>query len=735
MLPGEHQRPPEPDQMLPGAEAGRSVKSAPVDTRGFAEAGGQTDGNRMKTIADRYAYDERQPARCGGMAQVVRAMDVLEGRTVAIKFVEDDPALRLAFDRESKALRSLRHPNVVDLIDGGRDPDTDRLYLVLEWLDRDLERYLSGQPLAGWDDFFERVGRPILAALQCALGQGWIHRDLKPSNVLVNDSGDLKVSDFGISRLIREPRLGQTLQDRRSEPYAPPESDSGVHETTRDVYSFAVLALRCLGEEELLTRACVVRALSSNDADLPHDVLAVFERCLSDTPAERPENASVLSDDLEKIYSQRATGWERRSCYVQLSPSARRGFQKLMPKLRDREVSARIVEELNDAIGFRLRAADDSPTKRLQVRALGQLFEISLELDPQFHGCLLVAHVRFRTPSDLDLDGESSWSHAGLRFSESRPQDPEAALKALRSFLGELEQNEARLKELQLRAEDDRLMKDWRKLLAAREQISQGAVRPIRFSNLSIEGSRLHLTVHDTPPPEILDQAMIIPLQDRTSISGIVEDVLAGEVVLFVDRLGGEPLPRTGELRVDNRAARAALSREMAALDAVRSRRSVRGDLRDLLTYPNRCTPPTKSRVDALRQELDADQSHALESALASKDIFVLEGPPGTGKTRVIAELILQLCSASKKVLLCSQTHVALDNALERAHSLDPELRLVRVGHRDDSRVAPASQRFLLHNLARQWAGRAGTRSEAFIIQWAKEQALDPGQVTLGIAV
>ena len=63
---------------------------------------------------------------------------------------------------------------------------------------------------------------------------------------------------------------------------------------------------------------------------------------------------------------------------------------------------------------------------------------------------------------------------------------------------------------------------------------------------------------------------------------------------------------------------------------------------------------------------LDSYQKRAICEALATRSIFLIQGPPGTGKTQVISELVYQLNKKNKKVLLSSQTHVAIDNALER---------------------------------------------------------------------
>ena len=65
------------------------------------------------------------------------------------------------------------------------------------------------------------------------------------------------------------------------------------------------------------------------------------------------------------------------------------------------------------------------------------------------------------------------------------------------------------------------------------------------------------------------------------------------------------------------------------------------------------------------------EQQRFVQAALGTPDLAILEGPPGSGKTTVICELILQLAAQGKRVLLCASTHVAVDNVLERLLASD----------------------------------------------------------------
>ena len=154
----------------------------------------------MHVLNERYVLVENEKPRTGGMAEVHRAFDVVNGQPVAIKFFKTEiEAGRLhveAYSRECRALQRLDHPNIVRVLDVGTDDESGRRFLVLEWLETSLVQHVAAQPLPGWDTFYEDIGRPILDGLVYAYSRDVLHRDLKPHNVLFSADGVIKVVDF-----------------------------------------------------------------------------------------------------------------------------------------------------------------------------------------------------------------------------------------------------------------------------------------------------------------------------------------------------------------------------------------------------------------------------------------------------------------------------------------------------------------------------------------------------------
>ena len=174
-------------------------------------------------------------------------------------------------------------------------------------------------------------------------------------------------------------------------------------------------------------------------------------------------------------------------------------------------------------------------------------------------------------------------------------------------------------------------------------------------------------------------------------LRGTVEDVQGNDIVLYIDRTSSDKLPYTGRLTIDIWAAKEALSIQRPALDAVRFDRAVRADLRRLLIHPEVSAPPGDiGAVEFIQPGLDDAKRAAVAKGLGTQDILLVQGPPGTGKTTFITELILQTLSGNSnaRILLTSQTHVALDNAVERLCKIDANIRIVRIGSVDNVRIS-----------------------------------------------
>ena len=163
-----------------------------------------TDPFVGQVLENRYQVDELI-AR-GGMANVYRATDLKLGRTVALKILAgslaNDPSFVERFMHEAKASAALMHPNVVAVHDQGLALGFP--FLVMEYVPgKTIREVLAAHgPFASAHAL--EIMKSVLAGLAAAHDAGFVHRDIKPENVLITNDGQIKVTDFGLARVIAD---------------------------------------------------------------------------------------------------------------------------------------------------------------------------------------------------------------------------------------------------------------------------------------------------------------------------------------------------------------------------------------------------------------------------------------------------------------------------------------------------------------------------------------------------
>lgn len=264
-----------------------------------------------KRVEGRYEITEL--IGVGGMANVYKAVDVLDKKSVAIKilreeFYENEEFLR-RFKNESKAIAMLSHPNIVKVYDVCFSRGMQMI--VMEYLDGiTLKEYMQQQPALGWKEATHFV-RQILQALSHAHSRGVVHRDMKPQNVMLLPDGTLKLADFGIARFARSE--AKTLTDKAigSVHYISPEQarGEGIDQRT-DIYSVGVMLFEMLtGELPFDADSPVSVALKQIQldapsmrkikADIPHMLEEITAKAMQKNPDLRYQTAQEMLSDVE----------------------------------------------------------------------------------------------------------------------------------------------------------------------------------------------------------------------------------------------------------------------------------------------------------------------------------------------------------------------------------------------------------------------------------------------------
>ena len=251
----------------------------------------------MELAQGRYRLIRRLGA--GGTGTVYGAADTLLGRTVAIK------ALHPSFDgamlrREGQSLAQLNHPGVVSLYD--LIEEDGRPYLVMEYVDGcDLGQWLSERTSLDTESALSLFAR-IALIVAAAHRDGIVHCDLKPSNVLLSSSGEIKLSDFTLSRLVGP---GDTSGSRGgSDGYTAPEVLTGAAiDSGADIYGLGAILRRLTASisegdrRSAQIQAAVARALSAERAERFPTVEAMLAALpLPEHDVTRVAGRSIISD-------------------------------------------------------------------------------------------------------------------------------------------------------------------------------------------------------------------------------------------------------------------------------------------------------------------------------------------------------------------------------------------------------------------------------------------------------
>ncbi len=188
-------------------------------------------------------YEILEVIGTGGMAVVYKARCHRLNRLVAIKILKDDylqdEEFRRRFHSESQAVAMLSHPNIVSVYDVSTSIMAD--YIVMELIEGiTLKQYMEKKGILNWKETLH-FAMQIAKALEHAHSRGIVHRDIKPHNVMVLKNGSVKVTDFGIARMMSK---GNTLTKEAlgSVHYISPEQAKGGRVDTRsDIYSLGVV--------------------------------------------------------------------------------------------------------------------------------------------------------------------------------------------------------------------------------------------------------------------------------------------------------------------------------------------------------------------------------------------------------------------------------------------------------------------------------------------------------------
>jgi serine/threonine-protein kinase len=258
----------------------------------------------------------------GGMGKVYEAEERLSKRRVALKVLRPELTRseegRRLFLNEMQILAQLEHPNVVRSlatceVDG-------QLVMALEFLDgRTLRQELVDRGRLPWPEAV-RIVVAVAEGLAAAHAQepAVVHRDLKPENVMLSDGGSVKVTDFGVAKILAAAHATNTQSIGTLQYMSPEQIDARAIDARSDLYALGLVLYECLcgaapfrssSPRELLNQQCTQAAPEPPEevrSTLPAGVEQVMFRMLEKSPDARPSTAAEVVEKLAPFVSASA---------------------------------------------------------------------------------------------------------------------------------------------------------------------------------------------------------------------------------------------------------------------------------------------------------------------------------------------------------------------------------------------------------------------------------------------
>ncbi len=340
----------------PGDTDAGTIAGSKAATRRDRVAGGAGVGAGYEAFVgqEMCGYTIKRKLAEGGMGVVFEGIHDKIGRKGAIKllkleFCQSEEVVE-RFYQEARAVNSIRHENIVDIYDFGRDPE-GRVFFVME--------YLEGEPLSArikrgalkWTEAF-LILEQTLRALKAAHDKGFVHRDLKPDNIWLKkvDSGvEVKLLDFGIAKLVGaespKEKLTQTGSVIGTPHYMSPEQINGSKDIDRrtDIYAMGVITYEMFAGVTPFVGDTLQAIMTGHLfkepprlADIPEDlgvpapIAEIIDRMLVKDANDRYDSAADVLADLRDVNKNRqparAETLNRERPTKQLPPlAARRG--------------------------------------------------------------------------------------------------------------------------------------------------------------------------------------------------------------------------------------------------------------------------------------------------------------------------------------------------------------------------------------------------------------------------
>lgn len=659
-------------------------------------------------------------------------------KQLKVNAVGNDVALEL-FKRENRSLSILNHKNIIKYMDSGID--NGEPFIVTEHFQSDtLNVFLSNEKLSLEQKL--DIAIQIIDGINYAHDQKVIHRDIKPQNILVNESMEVKLIDFGISKImgaLYNPTV--TMKDYMTVRYSSPEQLQRLEaKIESDLYSYGLLLAYIFIEEEPPDDKTMLHKYIDRIEVL--EIRDLVSKLVDSDLSTRIKSGYTVRNHLLPIKFKYV--FETKKLYTKVTYSAAQKLYKIG-----------MIDRPNNFIEIRNFIIKD--TKQYSAYKDGNKYFFIGERVK--YTCKVSQDVMNFSICDVNaIDNQILWEKETAKGeelfipvqvinSEETPPKQNDFLYVIQILTDLEKEKDTFEREFSL---ESKLINSWNILLTEEFMLLDQKKNIGSYNDFSVDGTGSMLLVKVRSCDKEIDYNERIQLtfsnnEGQKTIGNFAGIIDENTISVSLDTdIDIDELCKQGILSIDTVQEKTNLKRYAYALNQVKRHNTYNPNIPQILNDAScvsiNAIEPINHFFQPVFKNSNSANLMAVKKALSTKDIFLLQGPPGTGKTTVICEIICQILAndPDAKILLTSQSNVAVDHAIGKVSEILPDKRIIRIGR--SNKISKNSEKLLYSNQLEEWVQLVKSNSTKNLFDFLEkegvsadkgivEQILNSGQV------
>lgn len=698
-------------------------------------------------IADRYRLKKKDIGG-GNMASIHLCEDTdiddeeIDSTVIVKMFdkpsVGDEDLQKKVFNREVESLEKLNHKNIVRILDRGYDEEFKAFFIVLE--------YIQGQT---FKEAFEEICRynyaqklelmsHVIEGIEYLHKKNIVHRDLKPSNIMIDGDGTVKIIDFGISKLQDTFYSDYTLATFVTKNYSSPEQLSGKTITNQsDIFSLGLIFY------EIFTCTNITTRETMDVSGLPVGIQNILVKMTQEEPILRYASITELKRDVEK---ERSLVIQEK--YISLgftnSVTTKLANNGYIEKDETSLALTALTEEYSGKCYMWPSKNRDTGVFEGTFELYGKRFISILKYDQRDSSRFTVISIAFVSADRLMTQKELAYEIPyGIKVGSATRVKYKAEMDAQIVGNEVLEHESNYISQ----RDDDMHQKDitgkWKDILELEKKQLSEEKSTLTYKNLKIneDDYSIEIDINTNREYELnYTSDDVLQMTTKKNIHhyidvGRMRECSNNHMIIDLNpQVDYSNIASSGEISISMRMAEIALDRQRKALKSIQFKENANPEISEIIFDPQKATSKNNLMLtegDCKSTEIDKSKLVSLEKALSADNMFLLQGPPGTGKTTFISELVYQILNGNKKyrgnpdakILIASQSHVAVDHSLDKIKKLIPDIKMIRIGILD--KLSESSREYTLDIFCKEWTQKVIENCKEALERYKKEIGLD----------